>query len=476
MKNKKKLKPYQLDPAKLYACIPSSAHAFIESLKALESAEASADAFKPKIQQKNRTAILEFSGFMMRDAGWLRYYGYNDILTFCAALEEIRTDDDIEKVIIFANTPGGEAVSAEILQKTLSKLAAEKPVHVHVDEMLASAGVYAFTAATTITANPAATLGAIGTYWDSFEYSKQLEALGITYVRIASSPLKGTPNSMEAMSDETKAFMQTWVDDFQALFIKALTENRGFSEKEAKALSTGDIYLAQKALDKGLIDGLTTSDAILNGEWKNKKKGASMTLEELKTKHPELYAQIVNDAKAKGSINSLKDLEETYPDLVAQIKAAAQEGIKKASSAQEGNTNLEKTVAKLSADLEAEKQARVSEKRENIALQAINAKSIPDDAWPQVEGIDLKASYHARVKAAALHAESDEEAIKQAEAIVAEQVALMPKKSVKTEASKRPDASAFKKSVTTEDPLNSEAEPKQNTDAFASVLASTGLN
>ena len=76
------------------------------------------------------------------------------------------------------------------------------------------------------------------------------EKLGIRYISITS----GENKDSSQMTDEQIAIYQGQVDEYYNKFVGIVSEGRGMTEEEVKALADGRVYTANQALNNGLID------------------------------------------------------------------------------------------------------------------------------------------------------------------------------------------------------------------------------
>jgi hypothetical protein len=124
-----------------------------------------------------------------------------------------------------------------------------------------------------------------------------------------------------------------------------------------------------------------------------------MDLETLKKDHPELHAQVLEAGRAEGR-------KEAAP-----------------APASEPNTDLEKEVVRLRAQVESMAAENTREKRENIAIGALEAAKLPEAG--KAGDVDLDASFRAHLISLATSAESDEQARDRVRAAIEERRAIL---------------------------------------------------
>jgi protease-4 len=99
-----------------------------------------------------------------------------------------------------------------------------------------------------------------------FDVSGGLSKIGISEDSIASGPLKEMGSPTKPMSEKVRKIMQTLVDDSFKGFKEIVISGRPKFKNDQAALdavATGQIFTAQQALDKGLVDKLGFIEAAI---------------------------------------------------------------------------------------------------------------------------------------------------------------------------------------------------------------------
>ena len=86
---------------------------------------------------------------------------HNDVERL-AAIENIRTNDNVKALIVRINSPGGTIVGGEALHKALNRVRQRKPVIAVMDELATSAGYMVAIASDRIIAHAGTITGSIG--------------------------------------------------------------------------------------------------------------------------------------------------------------------------------------------------------------------------------------------------------------------------------------------------------------------------
>ena len=83
---------------------------------------------------------------------------------FVETLEELSKDDWIKAVVLRVDSPGGSALTSELIWRTIEKLKKSKPVIVSMGNVAASGGYYIAAGADHIFADPLSITGSIGVF------------------------------------------------------------------------------------------------------------------------------------------------------------------------------------------------------------------------------------------------------------------------------------------------------------------------
>lgn len=197
-----------------------------------------------------------------------------------SALAEAEADPNVRSITLDVNSGGGQIAG---LFDTLAAIeAVRKPVNALIRDLGASAAYAIAAQADSIKAANAATrVGSIGVATSM--------ALDSQVVDITSTE---APNKRPDVStEEGKAVVQAELDDLHAVFVDSIAKGRSTSTSKINAeFGRGGILLANKALEKGMIDGISGS---IPGNSKSEAK-TKMDIETLKAQHPEVYTAAVN--------------------------------------------------------------------------------------------------------------------------------------------------------------------------------------
>jgi protease-4 len=178
-------------------------------------------------------------------------------------IDRIREDDSVVAVVARINSPGGTVTASDYIHYHLQKLADDRdlPLVVSMGSICASGGYYVAMAVgpreDSIFAERATWTGSIGVIIPHFNFSGLLDRMAIEDDSIASGELKDLGSYTKPMTPEERAVLQELVMESFGEFKEIVLAGRPkLKDKpdDLAAVTTGRIFTAQQALDRGLVD------------------------------------------------------------------------------------------------------------------------------------------------------------------------------------------------------------------------------
>ena len=191
-------------------------------------------------------------------------------------LQSLKKDKKVKAVIVHINSPGGTMVGGEHLYNSLRDIAEKKPVVAVMGTVAASAGYMTAAAADKIYASEGTMTGSIGVIIQAAEVTELAEKLGVNFITVKSSDLKGTPSFTEKLTPKVQRVVQEGIDDGYEYFTDLVTERRPLSKEEVLKLADGRIYTGRQAVKNKLVDAIGNEDDAR--DWLVKEKEISSKL------------------------------------------------------------------------------------------------------------------------------------------------------------------------------------------------------
>jgi signal peptide peptidase SppA len=161
-------------------------------------------------------------------------------------------------VALEINSPGGSPVQSSLIGARIRRLAEEKnvPVIAFVEDVAASGGYWLAAAADEIYADPSSIVGSIGVIAASFGVHEFIEEHGIERRVHTAGKSKSMLDPFRPEKPEDVARLKSLLEDIHGNFIDHVRARRNGKLNEAAELFNGEIWLARRAAELGLIDGI----------------------------------------------------------------------------------------------------------------------------------------------------------------------------------------------------------------------------
>ncbi|HDZ4937300.1 TPA: signal peptide peptidase SppA [Campylobacter jejuni] len=183
-----------------------------------------------------------------------------EILDSSAVLEKIinaKNDNSIKGVLFVIDSPGGAFAPSMELALAIKDLKNKKPVLVYASGTMASGSYLAGVGANKILANPASFIGSIGVIMQGADLSGLANKLGIKEQTIQAGEFKSAGTFARAWSEDERNFLQGLIDQSYDLFTGFVAKERTLDLNKKNQWANARVFLAAKAKELGLIDGLS---------------------------------------------------------------------------------------------------------------------------------------------------------------------------------------------------------------------------
>ncbi len=171
-------------------------------------------------------------------------------------LERVRRDGRVKAVVFRVDSPGGDALTSDLIARAVERLAAEKPVVVSMADVAASGGYMIAYRASWIMADSLTYTGSIGSITGLFDMSGFYDKIGYDLDFVTKGPMALLGTSTRAPTEQE---WNRFVDNHRKAFDRWLTDvaaRRGMSVEQARSLAEGRVWTGRQAAANGLIDGI----------------------------------------------------------------------------------------------------------------------------------------------------------------------------------------------------------------------------
>lgn len=200
---------------------------------------------------KDRIAVLYASGTILYGEGGSAYIGQESI---ARALKRIREDQKVKAIVLRVNSPGGSALTSELIWRELKRTQEQKPVVVSISDVAASGGYYIAMASDFIMAQPTSITGSIGVFGTLPNFSDLSKKIGITPQWVETNKQSRGYSVFGPMTQENYNEIKDGIEKTYDIFLDRVAEGRSMDKNQVDELAQGRVWSAASALDKGLID------------------------------------------------------------------------------------------------------------------------------------------------------------------------------------------------------------------------------
>ena len=171
-------------------------------------------------------------------------------------VNRILEDKRLRAVVLDIDSPGGDAAASDYIYRALKRVARRRPVVASIRGVGASGGYMIACAAHRIVAAPGSIVGSIGVISVRPVLQELLERAGIGVNVNKSGEFKDMGAPWRETTPEEEAKMQELIDDLYSSFVNIVSESRGIEDERVREIATGEVYLATRAVELGLVDEL----------------------------------------------------------------------------------------------------------------------------------------------------------------------------------------------------------------------------
>jgi signal peptide peptidase SppA len=233
------------------------------------------------------------------------------------AIRKAVDNEAVRAILLHIDSPGGTVAGTADLAAEVRNANAVKPVYAYIEDLGASAAYWVASQARRVYANATAEVGSIGTYAVIEDTSGVYDKAGAKVHVISTGEFKGAFADGAPVTDRQLASVQVEVDDLNEHFLNGVVEGRGITREAVNQLADGRVWIADKAQQNKLIDGIATLDdavAALHNEVTNMEtiEGLTAKLAESEKAIAAAYERGKADAAPKPA--TVNELRTAFPD------------------------------------------------------------------------------------------------------------------------------------------------------------------
>jgi len=169
-------------------------------------------------------------------------------------LEELKSNNEVNSIIISVDSPGGTTVSAEEIYLKLKEVSLVKPTAI-VMRNIATSGAYLLSLGGDVIFSRENTItGSIGVLLQWARVDEALSKLGIEVNEVKSGKLKAEPDFFGEIDEEVQQLTKEIIDETFEWFIRIVKVERNLNPSEIYTISNGRIFTGRQAIELNLVD------------------------------------------------------------------------------------------------------------------------------------------------------------------------------------------------------------------------------
>ncbi|WP_314811750.1 signal peptide peptidase SppA [Fusobacterium pseudoperiodonticum] len=170
-----------------------------------------------------------------------------------AKLNIAKENKKIKAVVLRVNSPGGSALTSDIIAEKVKELASEKPVYVSMSSVAASGGYYISANANKIYVDRNTVTGSVGVVSVLVDYSSLLKDNGVNVEKIS----EGEYSDLYSADTFTeKKYNKIYNSNLKVYedFLNVVSNGRKIDKERLKELAEGRVWTGTEAVKNGLAD------------------------------------------------------------------------------------------------------------------------------------------------------------------------------------------------------------------------------
>ncbi len=217
--------------------------------------------------EKGKLIVIPIRG-MISDAPRKQLIGTRPSMLqeIVSQLRKAEDDPDVKAVLLKIDSPGGSVIASDLIYNEIMAFKQRKKVKIVAAMMgvAASGGYYIALPADFIMAHPATVTGSVGVLFLSPNVSGLLEKIGVDVNVSKTGKNKDMGSPFRQVTGEEQEIIQGIIDRLGAQFLNRIAEHRKLEPNKLKEISSARIYLADDALQLGMIDSIGYLDEAIN--------------------------------------------------------------------------------------------------------------------------------------------------------------------------------------------------------------------
>ena len=209
---------------------------------------------------RDRIAVIYAQGPVLYGEGSENIIGQE---VFLKAIDQAVKSRRVKAIVLRVDSPGGSALSSDIIWKALINAKKEKPLVVSMGNVAASGGYYLAVAGDEIYANDMTITGSIGVFATVPNVEGFTNSIGINVQHVETHKNALGYSMFKSPEGDFRASIKEGIEHVYTTFKQRVADGRGLSLEAVEDIAQGRVWTGKQALENGLVDGLGGMDQAL---------------------------------------------------------------------------------------------------------------------------------------------------------------------------------------------------------------------
>lgn len=204
-------------------------------------------------EAKDKIAIIYAQGEIMSGEGDVTVIGEGAMRR---SLKEAREDENVKSIVLRIDSPGGDALTSELIWREIELTKKVKPVVVSMGNYAASGGYYIACNAHKIYAEATTITGSIGVFGMLPNFTTAANKIGVSTETVKTHTNAAGFSPFTTLDSSTRAFAQEGVERIYFTFVNRVASGRKLTTQQVDAIGQGRVWTGQDAKKIGLVDAI----------------------------------------------------------------------------------------------------------------------------------------------------------------------------------------------------------------------------
>jgi protease IV len=209
------------------------------------------------LSSSDEIAIIYAQGEILQGEGSENYIGEGSMRR---AIKAARRSKNVKAVVLRVDSPGGSALTSELIWREIELTRKEKPVVVSMGNFAASGGYYIACNADKIYAEANTITGSIGVFGMLPNLTQLSKRIGIHTEQVKTHTNAASYSPFLPLDESMRGYLQEDVERIYTTFVSRVAAGRKMSIAQVDAVAQGRVWTGSQALDLGLVDKIGGMD------------------------------------------------------------------------------------------------------------------------------------------------------------------------------------------------------------------------